>query len=191
MIFEKLADSLLVHRVRYRPEQTHTHRLHQASLDFANALDDGILIQRHDNRAIHPDPFRNLESQRPRHVRLRIGNCVIEGRKANSASFPDHQDVTVALGRQKGCLRRVLGQDRIGGNGRAMNQELSLFEQSCRFDLQIVARLSNGIQQAPDWIVRGSRGLVHAELTTIILDYEVSKRTSGVDREPHLKFSPR
>ena len=191
MNLEKLADSLLVCRVRYRPEQAHTHCLHRASLDFANALDDGIFIQRHDNRAIHPDPFRNLESQRPRHVRLRIGNRVVEGRKANSASFPDHQDVTVALGRHKGRLRRVLGQDRIGGNGRAMNQELSLFEQNRRFDLQIVARLSNGSQQAPDWIVRGGRGLVHAELAAIILDYEVSKRTSCVDREPHLEFPPR
>lgn len=97
MLGEQFADALLMRRIDDRPQKADGDRLNLLGLQPLDDLQHRRLVERDIHRAVEQHPFRNLEGQGARNVRLRIGNGEVE--RLDAAPLAQHQNFGVTPGR--------------------------------------------------------------------------------------------
>ena len=91
-----------------------------AHADPPDGVADGVLVERRDDRAVVGDPFRDLQAMASRDQRRRrVPEDVVELLAVRAA---DLEDVAEALGGDKPGRSAALGDDRVRGDGRPVEE---------------------------------------------------------------------
>ncbi len=187
--FDQSAQSAFVQRISDRPEQANGDGFDARLLELFESFDDRRLIQGSNDRPVGVDAFGHLEGEGARHVRLGIGDPVVEEGQAHAAGLPQNQDVRVAFGREEGGLRGLARQHGVGRHGGAMNHKINGRQQLGKRQVLVFGGGLQTRDHARDQVVGHRRRLVKLE-TAVFLEDEVGKGPADIDSESHGAAGP-
>ena len=88
-------------------------------------------------------------------------------------------------GGEKGGLRRPPGEDGVGRDGGAVDEQIAAGQERAGIAAAIRRGELEGGQHAGDRVGGRRGGLVHVEEAVVVLDEKVGERSTGIDGESH------
>ncbi len=182
LLLEDLADAALVVRVGDRPQQADADRLHLRAAGGVDRLAYRVLVERAVLAALRVDPPADLERQPPRDVGLRVRDREVEG--LHLPALAQGQDVGEALrGQERGARGGAL-DDRVGGAGRRVHEQVGVAEQLLEREVEAFADHAQRLAAALEHALRRGQRLVEREPAVGVGEHDVGEGAAGVDRDP-------
>ena len=180
-----LAGAPLVGRVGVGVQEADDHRLHALRLE---ALGGGTrlgLVERGQRLARVERPFGRLQAQMPRHQRLvgRHEHVVHRGAHVLEAA-PDLDDVAEAARRDHPGPGAVAVDERVGGEGRAVDDALDLAHERAQVGVAVArGGLGQRVEEALRGVARRGVALELAQRARLVHDEAVGERAADVDAD--------
>ncbi len=166
----------LVIRVGMGMQKAHRHRLDLERAQRVHDLAHLVRHQRDHDLAAGPDPFRDLEAQMARHQRRRLlPQRIVEPRHADPAQL---QHVAKAAGGQQRAARALALQDRVGGDGAAMQHGI----EAGGIERQLAGELRHALHDRRSIVVRSRGQLVAGHQAGVGDEGHVGERAADIDR---------
>ena len=180
---KQCTDAQLVNRVDGREEQAHADGLRfpfAKSQDYLRRL---LFIQVPDDVAVVGDPFRDLERERARDVRLRVLLKRVE--RLLFAAFPVEKYLRVPPGGEERGPGHRPSDHGIDRPRCTVDQHLAASQQLFPAGREMPGGRIQHIEQPQDGVVGRSRRFELMQLPCIVLHSEIGERPSSVYRKPH------
>ena len=162
----------IAHRDRFDPR---LHQRRQARLERAS-------VQRRRDRAVEAKTLAHAEPAHTRHQRHGRRHPQIVAIVLETLAHLD--DVAVALGRQETDLGSLALEQRVGGDGGAVDDRFGLGEEPAQIRRQLCGQQRQAIDQA-DGRIRRRRGALGDRERALRVDRDqVGERAADVDADP-------
>jgi hypothetical protein len=124
-------------------------------------------------------------------IRSARGDLEVIGRDADAHAAPQFDDVAKALGGQHPGFDAGAGQQRVGGDGGAMNDGVDIGQQRIETAAAGIGSFPEAIHHAFGQAPVGGRRLVHLHGTVRCGDHHVGKRATDIDADAQQAGPPR
>ena len=178
---EDCLDLAFVRRIDYRPEQRNRHRLHVLALERPGRLDHGAVVERNQGVALVVDTLAHRQSQVTRDKVGRRSHVQVVA--FGLIAVAEIDDVAKPLGAEQRGLGAVALDDRVGRDGRAVDEEVDAAKKTAKLE-------SFGIGQVPQTFANPlgrllrSGGFLPQNRPSLVVDHgKIRERSPDVDSD--------